>query len=644
MRKAVAILILPLFLLAYSPYRDIKKKFKTMEKEVPSIAKVLDIGSDLIVLRIAEKGSQKPDERPAVFITANINGDYPLATEAAVRFAERLLKLRPEVLKSVTFYILPLGNPDAYSCYFKKPLRECRKNSTPWDDDRDGLTDEDPPEDLNGDGFITTMLVRDPEGGYIHDPKDPRIVRKADPLKGEKGEYKLYFEGTDSDGDGKINEDGPGGVNIEKNFPHGWKSHTDDGGLWPASEAYTRAILDFMFDHRNIALVYSFSEFNNLLRLPPQKQGKAVEKMEVKIPKGMASFLGLEPDKKYTIKQIVEIVREMPFARGMNITPEMVASFFGLGPAVNINRSDIKIYEKIIDQYKKFLKEKKLPVDRDIKSPSEGSFEAWVYFQYGVPCFTTDIWSVPRKKKKAEGPLDKLAKMTPEEFLKLPKEKIEKMLKEMGAPPMMKAEMIIAAVKSGRITPKKMAEMAKKMKKPEAKGRDADILAWSDKFLKGKGFIPWTRFNHPTFGEVEIGGFVPYLTLAPPVNLVEKNIEADIDFAMRLVEKLPRIKFRKTELKKLDRNVYRITVWVADEGFFPTALAHGVTNRQVPPVYVDIKGAQILYGKKRERIQKLDGFSAKKLTWVIMGKKSKKVKITAFHVKSGRDQVELVLN
>ena len=644
MKKIIVSLILPVLLLAYSPYRDIKGKFKAMEKRTPSIARVLNIGAGLMILRVADMGPVKPDERPAIFVTANINGDYPLATEAAVRFAEELLKARPEILKKVTFYILPLGNPDAYNCYFKKPLRECHRNATAWDDDRDGQIDEDPPEDLNGDGFITKMLVKDPEGQYIHDPKDPRIVRKADPLKGEKGEYKLYVEGTDNDNDGKINEDDFGGVNIEKNFPHEWKAHTNDGGLWPASEAYTRAIIDFMFDHRNIALVYSFSKFNNLLRLPPQKQGKAVEEMKVKIPKGMAGFLGMEPDKKYTIKEIVAVVREMPFARGMNITPEMVASFFGLGPAVNINRADMKLYEKIIDQYKEFLKQKKLPVDRDVKPPADGSFEAWVYFQYGVPCFTSDIWSVPKGKKKKEGPLDKLAKMSPEEFLKLPKEKVEKMLKEMGAPPMMKAEMIIAAVRSGRITPKKMAEMASKMKKSRAEGKDAEVLAWSDKYLQGKGFVPWKKFQHPVFGDVEIGGFVPYLTTAPPLKLVEKNVEADIEFALKLAEKLPAIKFRKTELKKLSSNVYRITVWVEDSGFFPTALAHGVTNRQVPPVYVEISGADLIYGKKRERIQRIEGLTAKKLTWIVMGKKGKKVKITAFHVKSGRDQVELVLN
>lgn len=80
--------------------------------------------------------------------------------------------------------------------------------------------DEDGPEDLNGDGYITLMRVKDPEGNYIIDPKEPRLMRLADPKKGEKGMYKIYSEGLDNDDDGQINEDPLGGVEINRNFPH----------------------------------------------------------------------------------------------------------------------------------------------------------------------------------------------------------------------------------------------------------------------------------------------------------------------------------------------------------------------------------------------------------------------------------------
>ena len=45
----------------------------------------------------------------------------------------------------------------------------------------------------------------------ILDPDEPRLLRKADPAKGETPEYVLLIEGIDNDGDGRFNEDGPHG-------------------------------------------------------------------------------------------------------------------------------------------------------------------------------------------------------------------------------------------------------------------------------------------------------------------------------------------------------------------------------------------------------------------------------------------------
>ncbi|MCK7536580.1 MAG: hypothetical protein MZV63_39160 [Marinilabiliales bacterium] len=53
---------------------------------------------------------------------------------------------------------------------------------------------------------------------------EPRLMRRADAVKGEKGIYKLYTEGIDDDGDGQYNEDTPGGTNVNINFPHLFKS------------------------------------------------------------------------------------------------------------------------------------------------------------------------------------------------------------------------------------------------------------------------------------------------------------------------------------------------------------------------------------------------------------------------------------
>ena len=87
----------------------------------------------------------------------------------------------------------------------------------PKDDDRDGLFDEDFPDDLDGDGNITTMRKKDPNGNYKEDPEDPRILVRVKP--GEKGEWSMLGqEGIDNDGDGNVNEDSEGFVDPNRNL------------------------------------------------------------------------------------------------------------------------------------------------------------------------------------------------------------------------------------------------------------------------------------------------------------------------------------------------------------------------------------------------------------------------------------------
>ena len=100
-----------------------------------------------------------------------------------------------ELLTREAIVILPRVSVDGAEAFFQRPLRECATNARPMDDDRDGLVDEDGPEDLNGDGFITVMRRAEPGGEWMVDPQDDRLLKKADPLKGERGEYALYVEG-----------------------------------------------------------------------------------------------------------------------------------------------------------------------------------------------------------------------------------------------------------------------------------------------------------------------------------------------------------------------------------------------------------------------------------------------------------------
>ena len=116
-----------------------------------------------------------------------------------------------------------------------------RTARVPYDDDHDGLLDEDGPEDLDGDGMILQMRIRDPHGEFKTDPDDPRVMLRVKP--GEQGEWRrLGFEGIDDDGDGRVNEDPPGYLDMNRNWGFLWQpTYVQDGaGLYPFSAKVTR--------------------------------------------------------------------------------------------------------------------------------------------------------------------------------------------------------------------------------------------------------------------------------------------------------------------------------------------------------------------------------------------------------------------
>jgi len=669
----LALLQTQVFADGYRNPEAVKAALERWQGEHPELVKVMSIGKsgggiELLVARVAAKGPVEPDKRPAVFIGGNIEGTRLLATEAALAAVEYLIGNAGDegiakLLSTRTFYVAPLLNPDVATMTFSEPKWERETDLSPFNDDRDLETDEDGPADINADGFIIQMRIKSPDGEYIADPDDPRLMRKADKMKGERGEYKLMTEGVDNDGDGDINEDPPGGVVINRNFTHDYQYFSPGAGLYPVSEVETIAIMEFFINHRNIALVFSFGGQNNLLNLQRGRGPATIGAEKVKIPKDIAEMFGADPEQEFTIKEIVDLVKDMPFARGMDITEEMVAAFFGLGPVMSITDDDYPYFEEISKRYKEMIKEKEIDDEsRQAKDAvGDGCFPAWGYFHYGVPTFTVDLWAVPKPKaEKKEGEeesgsgitVEKLKGMSSEEFLALGEEKIALFLKEIKAPAQYNAQMVIGGVKGGMITPKRMAEMIEQMgggkqaEKKEGEAEETYILKWAEENVEGGGFVPWTEFDHPTLGKVEIGGMQPFLKILPPYEVGQKVLEPNVEFAVRLAGELAQIEVTDVSVKALDSEVFEITAFVRNNGFFPTALRHGTTTRSVPPIILKlgIDQDKIIGGQKIHRINSIPGHGiSNEFRWIVKAARGSKVELTAHSIKCGSDSETIVL-
>jgi hypothetical protein len=243
---------------------------------------------------LAELGCDPEAKMPAMLAVGGIEGNDLLGSASLLRWVEMLAagyESDTEVkglLNSTTIYVIPRLNPDAADRFFTSPRVEVLVNTVPVDEDHDGLSDEDGPDDLDDDGLITFMRVKDPEGDYRKDPKEPRLLLKADRVKGETGEWKLYSEGVDNDGDEEWNEDPLGGVNYNRNFPYNFRFFESVSGLYPLSEEVTRKLADFVIAHPEISVVFTFGSEDNLLEAP---KGEAPKRPPTAVHEADAPYL-----------------------------------------------------------------------------------------------------------------------------------------------------------------------------------------------------------------------------------------------------------------------------------------------------------------------------------------------------------------
>jgi hypothetical protein len=602
-------------------------------------------GKPLPMLYIGPEAAKKEKSLPAILVVANMEGTVPLASEAAMFMIQAILE-KAESRQDKSWYILPMGNPDAAAKYFVKPLLLDAGNGRPANDDMDDRTDEDGPEDLDGNGVITMMRVKDSEGEWLPVTAEPRLLKKADSAKGEKGSFKLYSEGVDNDGDGLYNEDGPGGVNIGINFPHLFRFFSKNGGQWAGSEAESHNLIRFIFQHSEIAMTITFGASNFCLTPPKGGRKGEADLTRIKIPKMVGSFLNVDTDKTYSMAEIMELVRGLVPA-GFEVTESLVASFLGLGAVVNPLPEDLNFYKELAEQYKEYLKKGKLDGARqETPDAKDGSFELWSYYQLGVPTFSMDFWTLPEvKKDEATLTPEKLETMSNEEFIALGEEKINAFLKGAGAPQDFNAAMVIKALKGGLMNTKKMAEMLREMPKPKSdEGSDPlekALLAFSDKELQGKGFIDWKPYRHPTLKEVEIGGFVPYADNTPPAGMIEPLLKGQVPWVFQLAEKLPRLRIAKTENTPLGNGLFRLKVWVENSGYLPFPTAMGSRNERIAPAVITLKGGNytLLEGFKRTAVKEIGGGKTKMFSWIIRSQSGQVPAVHLFHPTGWSDSV-----
>jgi hypothetical protein len=464
------------------------------------------------------------DRKPGFYVDGNIHSNEiqggEISTYTAWYLTENFgdIDYITNMLDDRIFYIVPTINPDARNNY----MQEANTGSSPragmikLDDDRDGLFDEDGLEDLDGDGSVTRMRRKNPNGNMIVDPKDPRIMIEIGPddvVTAQRYEF-LGSEGIDNDGDGQVNEDRPGYYDPNRDWAWKWQPDYIQRGAYkyPFSAPETRAVADFVLKHPNIAGAQSFHNSGGMILRGP----------------------GAEEDLS------------------------------------TYNRADIAIYDAIGKKGERMLPGYRyMVVYKDLYSVFGGELD-WFYGGRGIYTFTNEIFSS------------------------------------------------FAYYKTEDRDRNQMYEFEKDL-------------------LMGDAFTAWKSYDHPTYGEIEIGGFRKNIGRATPGFMLEEELHRNMAFTFYHAHHMPKLSINNVKEKSLGSGLTEITAYIKNDRLMPTHASQDLKYKISRPNYISIKGANVVSGMivtnedfgiaeeqkntpERMEVLNISGNSVVKIRWIVKGK------------------------
>lgn len=258
---------------AFFTYEEVTDFVNSLASARPDLCRLSSLGTsregrEIHLLTITDYDSGAPEDKPGYLIHGNIHATELSGTHAALYTARQLLSDQgcSDLLKNIVFYIVPRLNPDGaeFAVTTSGPVRSRTDRSQP---EPNTLY----PKDVNGDGVIISMRQKHPDGGFVVDPEDSRLLihRKAD----SSGPfYRVLPEGEihQWDGTDHISTDGRS-FDWNRNWSYDWRPEPEQHGAgdFPFSEPEMRHMAEFMHNRPNLFGVLGYHTGPAAVLRPP---------------------------------------------------------------------------------------------------------------------------------------------------------------------------------------------------------------------------------------------------------------------------------------------------------------------------------------------------------------------------------------
>jgi hypothetical protein len=177
---------------------------------------------------------------------------------------------------------------------------------------------------------------------------------------------------------------------------------------------------------------------------------------------------------------------------------------------------------------------------------------------------------------------------------------------------------------------------------PDEYAEQLKALKWYDANGYKDLAVPWTKIKHRDFPdrEVEVGGPKPYVLTNPPADSLNTFAQPYMKFLAYLAGQLPTISLNNAKVEKVNENVFRLTIDVVNNGYFPTNSNLGVRVRWPRNVYLALGLANdqsLASGKAKQPLRPIKGNgNYQTMTWLIVGRSGSTVSVTAESPTAGK--------
>ncbi len=263
-------------------YDDLTELLHDFATEYPNLITLESIGKsyqgrDIWVATLTNADTGKADEKPAVWVDGNIHSVEVTASHSCLHFIQTLVngyendERITHALNTRAFYICPRINPDGAEAALSDNPKRVRSSMRPYPHDDEPISGLEQ-DDIDGDGRVLYMRIKDPSGPWKPHPDAPALLvpRAPDDYKGTF--YHLYKEGQSFETDNAMLKSGrpKEGLDLNRNFPANFEPEGAQMGAGPApfSEPETRAVGDFFLTHKNIFIAIAGHTFSGVLLRP----------------------------------------------------------------------------------------------------------------------------------------------------------------------------------------------------------------------------------------------------------------------------------------------------------------------------------------------------------------------------------------